>query len=71
MHANKYTAAVIPPVVHEFPDDCRAQAETCRKYYKQVKAGLTLFAQGQGMPLLFGAELFFFQFAICFCFVWM
>jgi hypothetical protein len=52
MRDNKYKAAVIPHVVHEFPDDCRAQAETYRKYYKQIKAGLTLFAQSQGMLLI-------------------
>ena len=49
MYDNKHKAAVIPHAVHEFPDDCRAQAETYRKYYNQIKAGLTLLAQSQGM----------------------
>jgi len=38
MHDNKYEATVIPHAVHEFPDDCRAQAETYRKYCKEIKA---------------------------------
>jgi hypothetical protein len=51
---NKYSyqAAVIPYVAHELPNDGRAQAETYRKYYEQIQAGLTLLAQSQGMLLI-------------------